>query len=331
VAPGSVSVVIPARDEEARLGPCLVGLRGDPAVGETIVVDDESTDATAAVARLHGVRVVDGRPRPDGWVGKPWALQQGLEAACGEWIVCLDADVRPGPGAIGAVVARADQDGFDLMTVAGAFVCDPPLLRVLHPAFLTTLVYRFGPPGAGRAPRVDRLLGNGQCTVSRRARMLADGGYAPAAPYLVDDVALVRATARAGRRVGFVDGADVIAVHMYTDARDAWRNWGRSLPLPGVTTSAWMVADLVTVWAAQVLPLVRVVRGVADAADVVGVVLRFGTLAGTARAYRRRGVAYWLSPLADAAAALRLTQVALRPEWSWRGRTYGPPSRTAGR
>src|SRR5215216_7281678 len=64
-----VSVVIPARDEAARIGPCLAGLAGDPDVLEVVVVDDGSSDATAAVARAAGARVVAGAPRA-GWVGK---------------------------------------------------------------------------------------------------------------------------------------------------------------------------------------------------------------------------------------------------------------------
>ena len=97
-----VSVVIPARDEAGRLGPCLQGLSGDPDVHEVIVVDDGSRDGTADVARAHGARVVTGTERP-GWVGKPWALQQGLEAASGDVVVSLDADTRPSHGLAGAL------------------------------------------------------------------------------------------------------------------------------------------------------------------------------------------------------------------------------------
>src|SRR4051794_19181611 len=91
-APASVSVLVPARDEAARIGPCLEGLRE---VAEVIVIDDGSSDATAAVARAAGARVLTAPPKPDGWVGKSWALQQGLEAATGDVVVCLDADTRP--------------------------------------------------------------------------------------------------------------------------------------------------------------------------------------------------------------------------------------------
>jgi Glycosyl transferase family 2 len=90
----TVSVVIPARDEQARLADCLAPLVRDPDVLEVIVVDDESTDATADVARGCGARLVSGRPLPSGWTEKAWALEQGLNTAAGEWIVFIDADAR---------------------------------------------------------------------------------------------------------------------------------------------------------------------------------------------------------------------------------------------
>ena len=87
-----------------------------------IVVDDGSTDGTADVARAHGARVVAGRELPPGWVGKPWALQQGLEAASGDVVVSLDADTRPRPGLVGAL-AGALRDA-DFVTAGARFVCD---------------------------------------------------------------------------------------------------------------------------------------------------------------------------------------------------------------
>src|SRR4051794_19297187 len=73
-----ISVVIPARDEERRLPACLAALADDPGVGEVVVVDDRSSDATAAVAARSGARVVGGAELPPGWGGKAWALEQGL-------------------------------------------------------------------------------------------------------------------------------------------------------------------------------------------------------------------------------------------------------------
>lgn len=92
--PVKISIVIPARDEEenlSRLLPSLVAQEFAP--HEIIVVNDQSADRTAEVAAEHGARVIDGRPLPEGWYGKPWACQQGADAATGDWILFLDSDL----------------------------------------------------------------------------------------------------------------------------------------------------------------------------------------------------------------------------------------------
>src|SRR4051794_39951620 len=94
---GAISAVVPARDEQDRLGPCLDGLLADGDLLEVVVVDDRSGDGTADLARRAGARVVEGREPPPGWAGKTWALQQGIEAAQGDWVLHVDADARPVP------------------------------------------------------------------------------------------------------------------------------------------------------------------------------------------------------------------------------------------
>lgn len=326
VASGPVTVVIPARDEEHRIGPALAALAGDPQVAEVVVVDDCSTDRTAELATAAGARVVRGEPLPEGWVGKPWALQQGLEAATGEWLVTLDADVEPKRGLIGALVAAADNEGWDHLSAGGRFVCDTPAQRLLHPAMLATLVYRFGPPGAGRLPLPSRIMANGQCTVTRRAMLAAQGGYNPIAGHLTDDVALARHLAKVGWRVGFLDATGCFDVRMHASVGEVWRHWGRSLPLADVAPWPEKAGDLAMLWLALALPLPRLLARRGDRLDVALVALRLGLLVGTAGAYRPRRLAYWLSPLADVATALRLTWGTLRPGTTWRGRTYAGAS-----
>ena len=314
-----VTVVIPARDEAGRIGPCLDALHwcGDV---EVVVVDDQSVDDTAAIARASGARVVAGSPLPPGWAGKAWALQQGIEAATGDVIVTLDADVVPAPALVGFLTDRLAQ-GFDLLTVAGRFDCPTPGSRWLHPALLTTLVYRFGRPDPDTAA-ARPALANGQCMAFRRAAFLAVGGMAQVSRELVEDVALARASAKRGWRVGFVPGEDLLTVRMFESFADTWTGWGRSIALPGVEPRGRQVLDLGVLASVQAAPLVRLLLRRADLLDVVAIAVRVGTLVGTARVYERPGVAYWASPLADPLAVVRLAWSVVRPSRSWRGRTY---------
>ncbi len=143
--------------------------------------------------------------------------------------------------------------------------------------------------------------------------------------------------------MALLDGCEVAGVEGYGSFAATWRGWGRSLGLPGVEPVWRRAAHLAVSSASPPAPLVpRLLARRADAVDLVVLALRLGTLAGTARAFRPRGAAYWLSPLADGVAVACLGAGLVRPQRSWRGRRIrltgaGPaarrrrPSRTAGR
>jgi dolichol-phosphate mannosyltransferase len=321
---GSVSVVVPARDEEARLGPCLAGLRAQGAdVLEVIVVDDGSSDGTAAVARAGGARVVEGAELPPGWAGKVWALEQGLQAARGDWVLFLDADTRPAPGLVRALVHAARRDGLDLVSCAPRYALADPLARALHASMTVTIVWRLGPldtPGWQPSHRTAVL--NGQCILARREPLLAAGGWARVRGHLTEDSALARALRAAGWRIGFADGTALLEVEPYETARETWTGWGRSLVGPDTNSLAHNAFDLATLWLTLALPLPRLLARRGGPADVAMLAARLALLGPLAGTYRPRGAGFWLSPLADLAATVRLTQSALRPTREWRGRTY---------
>jgi len=318
----TISVVVPARDEAERIGPLLDAILGAPGVAEVIVVDDQSSDATAEIARLAGATVISGAPLPDGWAGKAWALQQGITAATSDWVVTLDADARPDPRLPTALVARAVADRLELLTVGGRFECPTHGSRWLHPAMLTTLVYRFGPPGAPPA-KPDRMMANGQCMAVPRTVFLEAGGMELVRNEVVEDLALARRLATDGHRVGFLDASELLTVRMFESLGDAWSGWGRSLALPGVEPRRRQLVDLAVVVLAQVLPIPRLLLGRGDVVDIVLAATRIGTLAGTRRAYARTDAAYWMSPLADPVAALAIARGITRGgRQTWRGRAY---------
>jgi len=313
----STTVVVPARDEAARIGPCLVALLDQGA--DVVVVDDGSTDGTRSIAEAVGARVVDAGPLPEGWAGKAHALDVGLRTTEADVVVLLDADTRPGPGFLAAAVAALGDA--TLVTLAARVHAEGAGERWLHASMLASLVYRLGPPGApARHPR--RTMASGQCMVVDRRRLLGAGGFEPVAGALLEDLALARRLAADGHRVRFLDGTSILGVEGYGSLVAAWRGWGRSLDLAPVTPAAAQALDLAVVWAAMALPLPRLAAGRGDVVDLVALALRLGTLAGTARAYRGPGAAFWLSPLADALVAARITAGTVRPSRRWRGRRY---------
>jgi dolichol-phosphate mannosyltransferase len=140
--------------------------------------------------------------------------------------------------------------------------------------------------------------------------------------YMTEDVALGRSLHDDGWRIGFADAADLLEVRMYESARETWHGWGRSIIDPEVNDRRRLPLDLLVVWATMALPPLRLLTRRADALDAVLLAIRVGMVSAQRRTYRPRGVAFWLSPLADPASAVRLTLSVLRPSRTWRGRTY---------
>src|SRR6266404_8341864 len=113
-----VSIIVPARNEEVCLGDCLASLVAQTGVAfEIIVVDDQSTDRTRAIAEsFAGVRVISPEPLPTGWTGKNNALVAGVKEARGEWLLFTDADTVHLPGSLARAVAEAKTEGADLLS-----------------------------------------------------------------------------------------------------------------------------------------------------------------------------------------------------------------------
>ena len=334
-AAGAISVIVPVLDEADRIAPCLRGLLASGAeVGEILIVDGGSRDGTIACVTQQclgdaRVRVIDASPVPEGWNGKAWGLDVGLHAARSgaTWIATLDADVRPAAGLFSAMLAHAQQRNVAALSVATRQLVAGVLTAIVHPAMLTTLVYRFGVPGR-EATRIADVQANGQCFLATRALLLAHGAFDCVRASRCEDVTLARSLVASGIPVGFYEAGELVSVQMHRDWRDAWANWPRSLTLRDrfARFGGWFgIAEVVFVQALP-LPLVAALAAahatgsLTFAVATILVFVRLGVLAGTARAYIRPPWTYWLSPLADVPVAYALIAAALRRRHVWRGR-----------
>jgi dolichol-phosphate mannosyltransferase len=334
----TVSVVVATLDEADRIAPCLSGLRDqrEPVV-EILVVDSRSTDGTRELVEQAAlldprIRLLTDPPLPPNWVGKVWALEHGLRAARGEWILGIDADTEPRRGMVSGAIAAAREHGYSVVSFSPRFAGQSAAERLLQPAMLLTLVYRGGAAGAEVAP--ERLMANGQCFLARRDTLLSHGGYAPARRSFADDVTLARHLAMRGEPVGFLDGSELYLVRSYRSAREMWREWGRSLDLSGATHARQRWADVLLLVGVQALPLpTLIVLAIAGTPSSVAIMLLAAvnaTLLGIrllllpllAPSYERTGLAFWMSWLADPVAVARIVISSVRPARSWRGRTY---------
>lgn len=336
-ATGRVTVLVPVLNEETRLDPCLAGLtaNGDE-VAEILVIDGGSCDGTRALVRRWEerdlrVRLLDASPVPAGVNGKAHGLRFGLEhaSAASDWVLTIDADVRPDPALVRSLLAHAASEGISALSAATTQRLSGAPEGVLHPAMLTTLVYRFGIPGHA-TDRIERVQANGQCFLVRRRILDRIGGFDLGLDSVCEDVTVARAIAAAGMPVGFYETDGLVAVEMYAGVRDAWGNWMRSLPMRDRFSGGEQPRGLAEILLVQALPLwlapaawrMAGRRHPATAVNLALVAARFGVLVGTTRAYDRRPWSYWLSPLCDLPVALRLCVVARRRRHTWRGRTF---------
>lgn len=345
---GAVSVIVPTLNEAARIQPCLEGLsRQSYELREVLVVDSHSVDGTPELVKHAAIqdprfRVMTDDPLPQGWVGRPWALHSGFSSMAAEstWFLGLDADTQPQPGLVASLVKAAIADKLDAVSLSPQFILKYPGEIWLQPALLMTLVYRFGPAGESNA-MAERVMANGQCFLCRQSLLQEMDGFTSARSSFCDDVTLVRHLAANGARVGFLDGAKVLKVRMYEGAAETWREWGRSLDLKDASSRAQTYGDLWFLAAVQGLPLVLALLfascGVhtpmvlgALGINIGLVAIRVALLWAIAPSYdfsqAKQRWLFWLSPLADVLAVLRIGLSALQRPTRWRGRIYAKGS-----
>jgi len=230
-----VSVLVPARNEERNIEACVTSLLAqDYPDFEVIVLDDHSMDETPRIlTRLSRqddrLRVLDGAPLPDGWLGKHWACHQLGEAATGEVILFTDADTRHAPDMLRASLSAMIAENADLVT---AFPHEEVVTwgeRLLVP-IIGFGIFTFIPVRLVQKLRLAALsVTIGQFMLFRKAAYDAIGGYAAVRNEIVDDMCLGRRIITGGYAWRLMDGTQHFSCRMYHDFWEVVNGFSKSL------------------------------------------------------------------------------------------------------
>lgn len=239
VAPGAtpgmapeVTVVVPARDEAEHIAASIASLLAQdyPGPFRVVLVDDNSTDGTADIARaLPGAErltVITGKPRPRGWAGKLWAVHQGVAESDSALVLLTDADITHDPRHLATLVAKLESSGVDMVSEMVGLRCIDLAERALIPAFVYffALLYPFAWVNDGL--RATAAAAGGTVLI-RKTALQRIGGIEAIKGELIDDCALA-AKVKAGGRIWLGHSALAGSIRAYPSWRDVWAMVARS-------------------------------------------------------------------------------------------------------
>lgn len=338
-----LSVIIPARNESGTLATVIGSLRAstyEPL--EIIIVDDRSTDDTAAQAAAFAaadprIHLIEGDALPDGWFGKPWACVQGARAARGEVLVFTDADTRHAPDLLPHAMAALEQERADLLTISPHQRCETFWERVVMPQVWFLLGVRYHPRAVNRARRARDVIANGQFIMVRREAYERVGTHAAVRHEVAEDLALAQAFFRAGLRSYFAFAESLMETRMYESLPHLVEGWSKNIYLGGRRSFPeepvrralvpLALAGAMLFWLLPPLALAARLAGIGPAlapaaAAATGLSAMFWMLMS---AGMRIPIAYGLLYPVGSAMVL---YIVLRSTWrgarrvEWRGRTY---------
>jgi chlorobactene glucosyltransferase len=340
----SVDVVVPARNEADAITGCLAGLAAQDYPGAAlavVVVDDGSTDGTAALARGLAagdprMTVIEAGALALGWTGKTQACWRGAAQGGGEWLCFIDADTTPRPELLRAAVAVARRRQLDLLSLEPRQELVSPWERLILPAGLCALGFVGDLSRTGDTAR-EEAPANGQFMLIRRSVYVRVGGHGAVRGTVAEDSALAACVKAAGGRVALMGGASLIGVRMYRSLPQLWEGIAKNVTqtFGGTRRTALIaLAGPALAWATLLLPaalatsLPAASSLLALSAFAVACAASLALIALHLAAARYFAIPLWyglLFPLGYTLAAL-LAAAGIAAHWrghvAWKGRLY---------
>ena len=235
----SLSIIVPARNEERQIAGCVRSLLATRHSDfELIVVDDRSDDATRAIlegmaAQEQRLQVLAGRPLPEGWIGKSWALAQGARVARAQWLLFTDADTEHEPLAATSALQYALARRFDALSLLPDQQTITWAEHFVLPTILFVILLGIGSLDVINDPRKrDIAIFNGQYVLVSRRAYDSIGGHAAVRGEIAEDLALARLFKRDGRfRIALAGANRLARTRMYRSFDEIWRGFVKNFAI----------------------------------------------------------------------------------------------------
>jgi hopene-associated glycosyltransferase HpnB len=326
-----VTVLIPARDEAESICRTLAALEGQGKNLAVIVIDDQSSDGTADLAKKSfrgNLRVLLGKKLPESWVGKLWALEQGRQAATSKLILLLDADIELAPGIIGVLKSKLKAENLDLLSLMAELRMQTLWEKVLSPAFIFffKLLYPFA---VGNDPRSRLGVAAGGCVLIRADKLEAIGGFNALKTSIIDDCELAKRVKQSGGKTWIGLTYSAKSQRPYPSLSSFWNMVART----AFTQLRYSVLLLLLTTLLMVLAFWCPFLGLADRSLIVrtaswlGLVSMWAAYLPVVRFYRQTSFLMITLPVV-ASLYLLMTWASAVRYWrgqrsTWKGRSYG--------
>jgi glycosyltransferase involved in cell wall biosynthesis len=260
---GRVSVIIPARNEEANIERVVRSVAGQSGTLEILVIDDQSKDRTGEILEqlqkeFAQLRVLRTESLPPAWTGKAHAVATGARVASGEWLLFTDADTEHLPGSLAELLARAENENIDLLSVSPSQETPTVWEKAVIPLIYVDLATKFRYEEVSD-PGSEAAAANGQYILIRREVYEQAGGHAAVKGDVLEDVALARRVKMNGGRLLFLPGAQWVRTRMYRTFAEMWDGWTKNLFLLYGRKVAAILKRSAALWFFDVLPAVAFV------------------------------------------------------------------------
>ena len=263
-----VSVIVPTRNEAYRVQKCIESLKSQSYPNLEIIIVDDSTDNTIdiinnIIGNDHRFIIVKQKKLQEGWIGKPFALQQGASQAKGELLIFIDADTSHDPELITKTVGYAIKNDIDLLSLVPRHLCQTFWEKVVQPIPLGLI------PAISPLAKVNRkeskvAIAFGPFILIKRSVFNSVGGYETIKGQIADDAEMAKLVKNAGFKLNLINAQELMSIRMYERLSEIWEGWSKNIFLGlvqkrGINTKAKRLivalAGAVGIFALMVFPL----------------------------------------------------------------------------